>query len=283
MWVIDKEIATRARSYKTMIIPVKKIIHIVCFFVSILIILPEILWAQNRYGEYDVFIRAYINFSWDGKDIVVILDKTEKIESTGVKIVRPGRHTIAAFKKDRSLWLKPSYYKVINVEPNDTVDVVISLQHNVWINSEPTGASVFINDRFAGITPLSVILTKSDKLFLQKEGFKRKTLLFKDLCTGIVTVELCPESKIYVSVNSRKSWIYSTAFLSFAGNVAGFFLKKSAEKAFRNYVNSDNPEKMNFYFSRTKKFDDMSAVCYMAGEISLGISVYLLIKDFQSR
>jgi len=228
---------------------------------------------------------AYIKISRSAQEIVVILDGDMRIEKDSVLAVSPGVHRIEGFHPDKSLWLRPAWKKDIECYAEDTTVVVIMIPYVCWIDTEPTGASVFINEEFKGITPVSVTIPRlSDtRILLRRKGYRDYIADADEIKKRVVCLKMLPVK----SFSARraaigKRWVVSTAVLSLAANVSGYILKRAADKEYGRYLSAANPDEMNNFFNNTQKLDNYSALSYAVGQISLGLSVYFLIRIMQT-
>jgi hypothetical protein len=78
--------------------------------------------------------------------------------------------------------------KLENTEPckKDTLSVDLTKIITKWINTEPSGASVYLDDSLLGSTPLIMILPLSavgQKVTLHKESYIDKNLTYIELST----------------------------------------------------------------------------------------------------
>lgn len=93
--------------------------------------------------------------------------------------LQPGQHTINVTLEG----YKP-YLATVNVPPGETVKITAKLEKKiatgtVWINSQPTGADVYVDGTWRGTTPLTLTLPPgTHTIEIRKEGYPptRKTV-----------------------------------------------------------------------------------------------------------
>ncbi len=118
----------------------------------------------------------------------------------------------------------------------------------------------------------TVKITPSDTLFLNKFPNHPK---FK---TAFKYIPVLDESK------NKATWLKKSlkpglATLAIACNWGSFYLKRRADDYYRRYRRTSDLTRLNYYYSRTRDFDNFSNVLLTVSVISISVYLYLLIKD----
>ncbi len=201
-------------------------------------------------------------------------------------MIGPGEHTIRVQNPDPLNWLSQDWESTFSICKGENRLFIVKFDRTCWIGSSPSGANIFSGGRLIGKTPASVTLPdenlcgitltypgyQSSSINLTKQNSRILHVLLKK--TGIGETSL---SNRHSFLGSKKYWIIGGGIAALASGIAGYYYKDKAERTYRNYLSSGDPEKMNRYFSDSKKYDTCSGVLYGIGEISLGITLFLSI------
>ncbi|NOX88428.1 MAG: hypothetical protein GXO77_05325 [Calditrichaeota bacterium] len=77
----------------------------------------------------------------------------------------------------------------------------------------------------------------------------------------------------------KKSLKPGLATLAIACNWGSFYLKRRADDYYRRYRRTSDLTRLNYYYARTRDFDNFSNVLLTVSVISISVYLYLLIKD----
>lgn len=154
--------------------------------------------------------------TWDGAP-------AGEVPSTGILIlynVVPGKHTVTATKEGFT-----PLNQVVTVPGNDVVKVPLTLQPipsgALNVESVPAGASVFLDDRLMGVTPLSLqeIPAGTHTITLSSEGFQnaQSTVEVTGGSTVMVSENLVPATPVPGSTRAGLSPIVLAGGLVIAG------------------------------------------------------------------
>ena len=186
-------------------------------------------------------------------------------------------------------WLSRDWEGSVRLVPGQIREFVIIFPDYFWIGSRPIGASVYRRDELLGKTPLVVrrLQTGGDRLLIKKNGYRESVLFLNETTGSRISVELTDEGSARDMPKPperlKKGWIIGLGVFGLVSGITGYYLKDRAERAYDQYMKSGNPEKMDKYFDKATRFDRLSGVFYGIGEVSLGVSLVLSIRNVSSK
>jgi hypothetical protein len=252
--------------------------------VSIVFLFCSLKASYSQFAKHDSLV-GRIEIQCTIPDLNVYLDdqsigKTPLFNYTVV----PGKHTIRIQNPDPLDWLSRDWESTFSIRKNENRIFNVRFDRVYWIGSSPSGANIFSEDRLLGKTPASVTFPdgSSEEITLKYPGYLSKNINATRQHSQIlhILLEKLPvneaiQSPHRPSLGSKKIWLIGGGIVALASGIAGYYYKDRAEKAYRDYLSSENPEEMNRYFNDSKRYDTSSGILYGIGEISLGITLCL--------
>lgn len=260
-----------------------KILSIICLAVGLVTGTSEAQTLQGHAFSSLADSAGYIKVLCRQHTAAVYLDSSRAVSPDSVIQVKNGTHRVTAFHNDRSLWIKPQFIKDIMVHPGDTVQVQVVLYSTMWIDTNPTGADVYVDGVHAGLTPMQVMLKGPSVLELKKYGYRNRLMQIEPGEQSMMLCTLIPRYQVREGPAFSRRYVYSAAALSLAANVCGYLFKRAADTEYGRYESASGPGAMNSHFSKTKQYDDISAVCYGVAEVSLGAALFMVIRNMGSK
>ncbi len=199
-----------------------------------------------------------------------------------------GNHLLRVAHPDPSDWLQRDWEKHFFLNEGEAKQFTVTYPRTYWLGSDPSGASVFIEDRWMGLTPLVVPIhpDSSHYLSLRKSGYADYRFDKNQILPSFVHVQLkkyfTGEDFQEKSPRLRKKWIVMSGIVAVISGGIGYYFKAKADRAFENYLRSSHPESMNSHYNDALNFDRYTGVFYGLAEVSLGFSLYLFIKSMDS-
>jgi hypothetical protein len=240
--------------------------------------------GYSQFAEHDS-LAGRIEIQCTIPDLNVYLDD-QSIGKTPLfnYAVRSGKHTIRVQNPDPLDWLSRDWELTFSICKDENRIFKVRFDRVYWIGSSPSGANIFSGDRLLGKTPASVTFPdgSSEEITLKYPGYLSKNINPTRQHSQIlhILLEKLPvneaiQSPHRPSLGSKKIWLIGGGIVALASGIAGHYYKDRAEKAYRDYLSSENPEEMNRYFNDSKRYDTSSGILYGIGEISLGITLCL--------
>ena len=240
--------------------------------------------GYSQFAEHDSLV-GRIEIQCAIPDLNVYLDN-QSIGKTPLfnYAVRPGKHTIRVQNPDPLNWLSRDWESTFSICKDENRTFNVRFDRVFWIGSSPSGANIFLGDRLLGKTPASVTLPDeySGEITLKYPGYLSKNIEPTRQHSQILHVLLEKPSiseaiqpQHHPGLGSKKIWLIGGGIAALASGIAGYYYKNQAEKAYRDYLSSGNPEDMDRYFNDSKRYDTCSGILYGIGEISLGITLCL--------
>lgn len=144
---------------------------------------------------------------------------------------------------------------------------------DVYLNTEPQDAKIFIGDSLLGYSPL-FINNNYANIRIEKNGYK-------SILLNIIKLKENSTIKIEPNTNLQKIPFYEKA--SFKPLIAGAiilgaisaYLKLKADDHYSNYFASGNENELKI----TKKYDLLSGLSFGALQINFGILIYYFLNE----
>lgn len=257
-----------------------------------LVLLGVIIFAIPIYAQIESFPdsnRCWVDLRCEVSGLDVWVDG-EEVGQTPLPTLplAPGTHMLRVGHPDQSDWLSSDWQKKIVLNEREQKILVVQFPKNIWVGSNPPGASVFYDDQLLGKTPLVVELPagRPTLLALIKSGYESSRIGLDCSSSSMIHIQLKKEflkqSGERDSPRLKKKWIVASAVVAILSGVVGYYFKVRADRAYEEYLNSDHPDRMDRYFSDAMTFDRLTGVFYGMGELSLGVSLFLLIHGVRS-
>ena len=79
-----------------------------------------------------------------------------------------------------------------------------------------------------------------------------------------------------------KSWAWVSSVVALAAGAAGYYFKYRADRSYDKYLDTIVPKQMDSHFNDALRFDKLSTVCYVSGEVLLVFSLVIFIKTVRT-
>lgn len=199
-----------------------------------------------------------------------------------------GTYRLKLVHPDVDNWLTGSLTDSVTLAPGERKIVTYTLGRYMSISTTPSGASLFIRDSLAGLTPilLWVDSTRHSSLFvLRKEGYQEATLRPWEVPPGPVDIGLVPdflESGLRSpggASSMRQGGAPYRLYVSGAGTIlsgiAAALLKHEADDRQAQYLSTGDPG----ILAERNRLDNWSAVALVLTQISFGLFTYFLLSE----
>ncbi|MFQ5752143.1 MAG: PEGA domain-containing protein [bacterium] len=236
---------------------------------------PGYLILETRYSGLEVRI--------DGKFI--------GYTPVDVVVLSTGLHQVTVSYPNPANWMDEDWLANVKIMSSDTLRVPVVFKKSYSINSNPYGATVWLEKNIIGETPIFFKLYENEvkQITLTKAGYQdtsftigtTKQLFFDislrkrknplDQSLGVVGSDLKKSSK-------SKKYLYSAVGLTVVSGALALFFRKKGNAKYDLYLSTGNPEVTDKYFNEAKKFDRLSAVSFGVFQVSFIASFYLFLK-----
>ncbi len=198
----------------------------------------------------------------------------------------PGEHTIQVFPNNNGIWNVQERIFRLTVKSHQDTTINAIFSRPVYINSIPFGANLLYDSTKIGTTPLYIPFeeNKGKKFELVKSGYKPYffTLdtthsIFARLKPENATTEVSKPHLLGFIPKRRLKSKFTLLALTVATHWASFYFKNQADENFDKYNRTTNPQLMDRYWNRTKKFDRLSAISLGVSYASLAGLVYMVV------
>jgi len=210
----------------------------------------------------------------------------------------PGIHYLSLYFPPRdNQWLPPIVSRPYRLEENDTMIVNRQSVRYLHVSTNPEDATVFLGDHPVGKTPLALsILEHLDTTMgLEKEGYQTLEIDLKEITGRSIQMILSLEASqtrgkyppspatIEESDGGVPGWIpFATLSYFITSTALGFYNKARADDVYEDYLRTSSVERMNHEFDRVKVLDNRARVFWVTGQVALGATIYLFVKNFRS-
>ncbi len=231
------------------------------------------LMGQDKYGV--------LNIDSEVKGAVVYLDSA-LIGSTPISNfkVKVGTYTLKVKNPEPTDWLEQDIVQKIGIKENDTLNLFITFEKFIKINSIPFSANILLGDSIIGTTP-SIFKMKDllgEKIKIVKKGHNEVEILI-DGKTQRIEVNLSPkngaETELRTEPRNKLNVVLPIAGISLTSGIISIYFKTQADKLYNEYLQSGDPEKLN----TVKTYDKVAGVTLVIFEITAILAIYLLIKN----
>lgn len=253
------------------------------FYMPLLVLLPALLQGQEV---------SYLKVETDSTGIVILCDG-KILGPTPLPVVNlvAGEHQIVALNPKRFLWGNPDWSRQLTFPPAETLVVAPRFQKQVFIQTEPFGADVYINDEWHGTTPLIMLLDgiNRQQLMFKKDGYETQLLQFDPVQSNYVKLQLIRKNAYFEKINAKSSQrtaqlrhrrlTYGLWGLSIVTGLATVYFKDQADEKYRRYLQAGSFKEMSSYFNDARRFDRYSNISLGAVQGCFVLSFYFLIKS----
>ena len=197
-----------------------------------------------------------------------------------------GTLTLRLLGSEVSSWLTPVRLDTLTLREGQDTTVHYRLVSRHYLNSVPSGASVFWGDSLAGLTPLvfaDSLLGGGVRLSLRMEGYREARISPADLTAGTLILPLSP---IPGELPAQKAMalglttddhlrLHLSGYSTLLFGLMTAYLKSRADVANEAYLKTQDPA----FLARRNRLDQQAAISIIATEISLGLFIYFLLLE----
>lgn len=242
-------------------------------FLLLLLLISFDLPSQEKYGTININTEPAGAFTYIDSEFV------GKTPITNLK-VKPGTYTLKLKNPEISSWLEQDFVQKIEVKENDTMNLHITFEKFIKINSNPFSATILLGDSTIGTTPaifkMKDLLGKSLKLV--KKGYNDAEI-FVDGKTDKIEVNLTPhngaETELRTEPKNKLNITLPIAGVSLASGITSIYFKTKADKLYDEYLKTGNPEKLN----TIKTYDKIAGITLVIFEVTAIFAIYILMKN----
>lgn len=231
------------------------------------------LRSQEKYGTLNINTEpsnafAYIDSEFIGRTPI-----------TNLK-VKPGTYTLKLKNPEIADWLEMDIVQKIEVKENDTLNLHITFEKFIKINSTPFSANILLGDSVIGTTPaifkLKDLLGKNLKLM--KKGYNDAEI-FIDGKNNKIEVNLIPrnatDTELRTEPKDKLNIVLPIAGISLASGITSIYFKAKADKLYDEYSKTLDPEKLN----TVRTYDKIAGIALIIFEATTIFAIYLLMKN----
>ncbi len=256
-----------------------------CFVVSFLI-LPPFLAAFPSQARSQGFLQLVVAFP----GLKVSIDNHTAGETPMVvQTLSPGVHRIQVTHPDHGAWLAQDWVKDVEISGGDTLVVQIEFQRHFMVNSQPYGASAFVQNEEIGKTPVYVTVPQlqTREVTLRFPGYADSSFVVGYGVEGPYSISLRPVAASTNSGNPRfeenlrppsRRMFWAALGLAATSGALAFYFRKKADDKYDRYLKTGAPRSFNAYYDDARKFDRYTAVSFATFQVSFAVSFYLFLK-----
>ncbi len=194
--------------------------------------------------------------------------------------IKPGTYTLKLKNPQITNWLEQDVIQKIEIKANDTLNLFITFEKFVKINSIPFSAEILLGDSVIGLTPSVFRLREivGKKLKIKKQGYEEAEILI-DGKTMKFEVNLVPkkgaETELRTERKSRLNVALPIAGISLANGILSIYFKSKADAIYNEYIKTGDAEKLN----KVKQYDKIAGITLVIFELTAIIAIYTLMRE----
>ncbi|MEN3038533.1 MAG: PEGA domain-containing protein [Candidatus Kryptonium sp.] len=233
----------------------------------------QLAFSQAKYG--------FVNINTEPSGSFVYIDSELVGQTPIVNLkIKVGTYTLKIKNPELSDWLEQDISQRIEIKENDTLNIFITFEKFVKIDSNPFSADIFLGDSIIGTTPaifkLKNLLGKTLKI--TKKGYKDAEV-FIDGKTRKIEVNLTPQNGVETELRTEPKDKLKTVIpivgVGLANGIISVYFKSKADKLYEEYLKTGDIEKLN----AVKTYDKISGLTLVIFELTTAIAIYLLLKE----
>jgi hypothetical protein len=207
--------------------------------------------------------------------------------------INPGSYQLWVQSVNWPAWNEPQFEKEFTAIAGQKYQFSVNLPEKVYVNSVPYGATVYVNDKKVGETPVYVSqdTASTTNIRLEKKGYNTlESTLSASLNQAFPLYVLEINNKWQKDQNAqaqkqktklqnrRKLLLASLAFTVVAG-LATINLRSAGNDAYSDYQETAIPSKMNDRFEKAKRYDRLAGISYALFECGFVLSGYFFLSS----
>ena len=198
-----------------------------------------------------------------------------------------GKHVVQIYPNQSGIWNVEEKIFHITLSANQDTTLTATFSRPVFINSVPFGATLLQDSSRIGVTPLYIPFeeNKGKRFELRKSGYIPYFFTLDTVRSIFVTLRQQqdfveepqkPQLLGFIPKRRLKSK-FTLLAVTVAAHWASFYFKNEADDNFEKYNRTADPRLMDKYWSRTKKYDRLSAISLGVSYASLAGLIYMVI------
>jgi len=186
--------------------------------------------------------------------------------------LEPGSYEVKVKETDKE-WDSQTLIQTVKLNECNTLRISFKFDEEIYLQTEPQDASVYVGDSLIGYTPLYLSYGYKS-LQLKKPGYESKVVSLNDFSTNH------PFTLNYIGEVEDKSFYekdlfkYLVAGIVVLGGTSAYF-KLKADKKFDTYKISGEQDLLD----QTHQYDLISGITFTALQINFGALIYFFLID----
>ncbi len=203
------------------------------------------------------------------------------------RTISAGQHLVRVARPDVAQWGQTDYFRTITVDSGDTVLVQAGFPKTVFIQTIPYGAAVFMDNMRQGVTPLVLNYDSLSEplLRIEKEGYETIEKKWRSIDGSQWKIPLewkstwLQQQQIHArqhekQLRQHRRWMVLSLAVSALSGLATIRLRDKGNEAYRSYLATASPARMDHYYQQTQKYDRYSTAAYALFELSFVLGGY---------
>ncbi|CUS96301.1 PEGA domain-containing protein [Candidatus Chrysopegis kryptomonas] len=194
--------------------------------------------------------------------------------------IKPGTYALKLKNPQIADWLEQDVVQKVEVKAGDTLNLFITFEKFIKINSIPFSAEILLGDSVIGLTPSVFKLREifGKRLRIKKQGYDEAEILIDGKTTKF-EINLVPkkeaEAELRTERRSRLNVALPIAGISLANGILSIYFKSKADALYNEYVSTGDPEKLN----KMKQYDKIAGITLVIFELTAIIAIYTLMRE----
>lgn len=213
--------------------------------------------------------------------LIVNTDKSESLIYLNSELIGKGNIEIeldegiyfVSVKENKNIWEERIFSEMVNLKNCNHQTLTFKFDNEIYLQTIPQDAAVFLNDSLLGYTPLYLAANYSS-LQLQKPGYESKYININDYQPNKSFVLDFIGKEKELSFYEKDLFKYLLAGIVVLGGTTAYF-KLKADNKFEEYQMTGEKKLLD----ETERYDLISGITFTALQINFGALIYFFLND----
>jgi hypothetical protein len=239
--------------------------------------------------ESDSIACMNISSEYDSLDIFLDGEKIGKTPLHNFPVVT-GSHRITVLSPYWPSWNQPNFQDTFVALPGKTYQFNAAFVRNIFVNSIPFDANVYINGELLGKTPLYITMNGNTQIRMEKEGYHSVTTDLAKAYEFSLLVTLEPqqewfqakekrEKMIKSKIKRKRNLLFASIGLATVSALLSVHYRNERNDALNNSSHAADPSQKENYRDQAKQYENLQDLSYIAFELGFVLTGYFFLTS----